>query len=264
MHQPTFASVEFEQKTRREVFLERLDALVPWEELEARIEPHYPKPGRGRRPYPLAVMLRIHVVQLSYNLSAPAMEDLLYEAESARRFCGLYPERADPRREHDPALSPPAGASRTGDGAVRGDQRPPRAPWAAPARGHDRGRHDHRGAVVDEKPPARARPGDAPDEEREPLAFRHEAAHRRRFRDGAGAQPAHDSGERGGRDGGAPLAARWRAGSVRGRGLPGRGEAPGAVGRSGCVAGGDAARPEAAAGQREPEPTSRCYMCATA
>ena len=43
MHQPTFASVEFEQKkrkTRRELFLERLDALVPWEELEGRIEPH--------------------------------------------------------------------------------------------------------------------------------------------------------------------------------------------------------------------------------
>ena len=35
MHQPTFASVEFEQKkrkTRRELFLERIDALVPWEE----------------------------------------------------------------------------------------------------------------------------------------------------------------------------------------------------------------------------------------
>ena len=92
MYQPTFASVEFEQKkrkTRRERFLERLDALMPWEELEARIEPHYPKAGRGRRPYPLAVMLRVHVVQLCYNLSDPAMEDLLYEAESARRFCGL-------------------------------------------------------------------------------------------------------------------------------------------------------------------------------
>ena len=92
MYQPTFASVEFEQKkrkTRRERFLERLDALMPWAELEARIEPHYPKAGRGRRPYPLAVMLRIHVVQLCYNLSDPAMEDLLYEAESARRFCGL-------------------------------------------------------------------------------------------------------------------------------------------------------------------------------
>ena len=92
MHQPTFASVEFEQKkrkTRRELFLERIDGLVPWDELEARIEPHYPKAGRGRRPYPLAVMLRSHCVQLCYNLSDPAMEDLLYEAESVRRFCGL-------------------------------------------------------------------------------------------------------------------------------------------------------------------------------
>ena len=55
MHQPTFASVEFEQKkrkTRRELFLERIDGLVPWDELEARIERHYPKAGRGRRPLP--------------------------------------------------------------------------------------------------------------------------------------------------------------------------------------------------------------------
>ena len=57
MYQPTFASVELEQKkrkTRRDLFLERLDALMPWEELEARIEPRYPKAGRGRWPYPLA------------------------------------------------------------------------------------------------------------------------------------------------------------------------------------------------------------------
>ena len=34
-------------------------------------------------------MLRVHIVQLCYNLSDPAMEDLLYEAESGRRFAGL-------------------------------------------------------------------------------------------------------------------------------------------------------------------------------
>ena len=92
MHQPTFATVEHAQKkrkTRRERFLERIDVLVPWAELEARIAPYYPKAGRGRRPYPLAAMLRVHCVQLCYNLSDPAMEDLLYEAESVRRFCGL-------------------------------------------------------------------------------------------------------------------------------------------------------------------------------
>ncbi len=92
MLEPTFGSLEFahkKRKTRRERFMERLDGLVPWAALAARIEPVYPKPGHGRRPYPLAVMLRIHCVQLCYNLSDPAMEDLLYEAESARRFCGL-------------------------------------------------------------------------------------------------------------------------------------------------------------------------------
>ena len=34
-------------------------------------------------------MLRVHIVQLCYNLSDPAMEDLLHEAESVRRFAGL-------------------------------------------------------------------------------------------------------------------------------------------------------------------------------
>ena len=91
MQEPTFASLEFtrkKRKTRRERFLERIDTLVPWAALEARIEPAYPKPGRGRRPYRLAVMLRIHCVQLCYNLSDPAMEDLLYEAESAPASVG--------------------------------------------------------------------------------------------------------------------------------------------------------------------------------
>ena len=92
MEQPTFADLEFEnkkRKTRREMFLERMDELIPWQRLEARIHPYYPKAGRGRRPYALSVMLRAHCVQVFYNLSDPGMEDLLYEAESVRRFVGL-------------------------------------------------------------------------------------------------------------------------------------------------------------------------------
>ena len=92
MHQPTFGDLEYEskkRKTRREIFLERMDGLIPWGLLEERIRPHYPKAGRGRRPYELSAMLRIHCVQLFYNLSDPGMEDLLYAAESVRRFVGL-------------------------------------------------------------------------------------------------------------------------------------------------------------------------------
>ena len=92
MDQPTFADLEYEgkkRKTRREMFLDRMDGLIPWQNLQARIWPFYPMAGRGRRPYPLEVMLRVHCVQLFYNLSDPGMEDLLYEAESVRRFVGL-------------------------------------------------------------------------------------------------------------------------------------------------------------------------------
>ncbi len=97
--QPSFADLDYEHKrhkTRRERFLEQLDSLVPWKRLQERIEPHYPKAGNGRRPYPLSVMLRVHVVQVVYNLSDPAMEDLLYEAESVRRFVGLRLSKAIP------------------------------------------------------------------------------------------------------------------------------------------------------------------------
>ncbi len=66
-----------------------MDGLIPWEKLEKKIRRQYPKRGRGRPPYPLSVMLRIHCVQLFYNLSDPAMEDMLYEIESVRRFVGL-------------------------------------------------------------------------------------------------------------------------------------------------------------------------------
>ena len=92
MDQPTFADLEYQgknRKTRRELFLDRMDGLIPWPRLEGRIRPFYPKTGKGRHPYPLAVMLRIHCVQLFYNLSDPGMEDVLYESEPVRRFVGL-------------------------------------------------------------------------------------------------------------------------------------------------------------------------------
>ncbi len=92
MDHPTFAALEYQgkkRKTRREIFLERMEGLIPWQRLEDRIRSVYPKPGKGRRPYRLSAMLRIHCVQLFYNLSDPGMEDLLYEAESVRRFVGL-------------------------------------------------------------------------------------------------------------------------------------------------------------------------------
>ncbi|MBA3915766.1 MAG: IS5 family transposase [Acidobacteriales bacterium] len=92
MTQLTFSDAEYAGKrkqTRREVFLDEMDKVVPWEALLALIEPHYPKAGRGRRPYPLATMLRIHFLQQWYALSDPAMEEALYEIAPLRQFARL-------------------------------------------------------------------------------------------------------------------------------------------------------------------------------
>ena len=60
--------------------------VVPWKALLKVIEPRYPLAGRGRRPYPLQAMLRVH---LRFALSDPAMEEALYEIASLRTFAGL-------------------------------------------------------------------------------------------------------------------------------------------------------------------------------
>jgi IS5 family transposase len=64
---------------------------VPWKALLGLIEPHYPKTSSkgGRPPYPLATMLRIHLLQQWYDLSDPAMEDALIEVPTMRRFAGI-------------------------------------------------------------------------------------------------------------------------------------------------------------------------------
>ena len=97
MSQLTFAEAEYaikKRKTRRELFLEKLEVLLPWKQLEALIAKHYARGGMGRPPYPLSTMLRVHAMQLVYNLSDPAMEDALYEIES---MPPSSPPRAQPR-----------------------------------------------------------------------------------------------------------------------------------------------------------------------
>ena len=40
----------YSKKTRRAVFLEEMEQVVPWAELRALIEPYYPKAGNWRPP----------------------------------------------------------------------------------------------------------------------------------------------------------------------------------------------------------------------
>ena len=72
-----FADLEYESKkykTGRELFLEKMEMLIPWDKLLEAIKPYYPQPGKGMVPYPLEDMLRVYYVQLFYNLSDPAIE----------------------------------------------------------------------------------------------------------------------------------------------------------------------------------------------
>ena len=93
MRQTSFAEGTFERyrkPTRRELFLEEMDKIIPWKELCQVIEPFYPKQdGAGRPPKDLEMMLRIHFLQHWFNLSDPAMEEALYDSRAMRAFAGI-------------------------------------------------------------------------------------------------------------------------------------------------------------------------------
>ena len=93
MKQRTFASQgsfeRYGRKSRRELFLDEMELVVPWSELQALVEPHYAKAGNGRRPVGLALMLRTYFMQQWFNLSDPGVEEALYESPVLRRFVGV-------------------------------------------------------------------------------------------------------------------------------------------------------------------------------
>jgi IS5 family transposase len=98
MRQVTLASQgsfeKYGRKSKREQFLETMAAVVPWSEVEALIEPHYPKAGNGRQPVGLGIMLRVYFLQQWFNLSDPGVEEALYESPVLRRFAGVDLGRA--------------------------------------------------------------------------------------------------------------------------------------------------------------------------
>lgn len=90
----TLASNDFERfrkPTRRERFLAEMSQVVPWGVLAALIEPHYPKASSagGRPAFGVERMLRIHCLQLWFNLSDPAVEEALYDSLAMRSFVGI-------------------------------------------------------------------------------------------------------------------------------------------------------------------------------
>ena len=247
------AASEYEHKkvkTRRQTFLERMDRLVPWDELEERIAPVYPKRGRGRHPYALRVMLRIHCLQLWFNLSDPGMEQELYDSRSMLEFAGLG--LSEPIPDETTILHFRHLLERHQLGTA----------LFATINAHlaARGLLVREGTIVDST--IISAPSSTKNQERardlemhqtrkgRQWFFGDEAAHRHGCADGAGPQREHDGSERLRRDRGASPVARRRERGVGRCRLPGSGEAPGARGVGAELAGGDASGSEAAAGVR--------------
>ncbi len=75
--------------TRKAEFLAKMETLMPWAELCALIEPHYPKAGNGRPPIGLERMLRMYWIANWFNLADDACEDAFYDIPVFREFCGF-------------------------------------------------------------------------------------------------------------------------------------------------------------------------------
>jgi len=77
------------RKTRKRVFLDDMERVVPWSELLAVIAPHAPVAKTGRPPFALEILLRIHFMQQWFGLSDMAMEEALFDVALYREFAGL-------------------------------------------------------------------------------------------------------------------------------------------------------------------------------
>ena len=77
------------KKTRKQVFLEQMEQVVPWVALVELIAPYYPEGKTGRPPFSLQTMLRIHFMQQWFTLSDPGMEEAFFDTPLYREFAQL-------------------------------------------------------------------------------------------------------------------------------------------------------------------------------
>ena len=97
MKQSTLATAGFglvTKRTRKRVFLDEMNLVVPWRELVSLIQPFAAKAGGakgGRPPFPVETMLRIHFLQQWFGLSDPAMEEALHDVSLYCEFAHLDP-----------------------------------------------------------------------------------------------------------------------------------------------------------------------------
>ena len=78
-----------EARTNKREFLDKLEAIIPWEEFIQIIKPSYYKGEVGNKPYPLELMLRIFILQNVYNLADMAVMNEVIDSRAFSDFCGI-------------------------------------------------------------------------------------------------------------------------------------------------------------------------------
>jgi transposase, IS5 family len=77
------------KKTRKREFLGQMERVVPWAALVELVAPYAPEGKKGRPPFAVQTMLRIHFMQQWFTLSDPAMEEALHDMPLFREFARL-------------------------------------------------------------------------------------------------------------------------------------------------------------------------------
>jgi IS5 family transposase len=77
------------KRTRMREFLAQTERVVPWDALVELVSPYAPEGKKGRPPFALQTMLRIHVMLQWFTLSDPAIEEALHDTTLIREFAGL-------------------------------------------------------------------------------------------------------------------------------------------------------------------------------
>ena len=67
------------KRTRKREFLDEMNLVVPWAELVALVSPFASDGKKGRPPFAVQAMLRIHFMQQWFGLGDPAMEEALHD-----------------------------------------------------------------------------------------------------------------------------------------------------------------------------------------
>ena len=86
------ASLNFDllsKKSRKQIFLDEMEKVVPWAELEALIAPYFCEEVKGRPPFALQTMLRVHFMQQWFTLSDPAMEEVFVDTPLYRQLAQI-------------------------------------------------------------------------------------------------------------------------------------------------------------------------------